>query len=170
MLGVAGSHRCKLLVAYQFRYIFAEWIPVAAPWRVFVAMLLLFLLTSSGIWVIFQWVARFIDRLKLKEFDRQIRALLGLAKGVILCVIITMFAVALLGDNQRQMIVNSRSGFYIARLLDRSKVLLPEEIDQVLEPFRQALERGVQGPTGELSEQGRDLPWQAPPWPARVQY
>ncbi len=153
-------------VAYQFRHIFAEWIPVAAPWGVFLAMLFLFLLTSAGIWVIFQWVSQFIDRLKLKEFDRQIGALLGLAKGVLLCVIVTMFAVGLLGDEQRRSIVNSRSGFYIAQLLDRSKAFLPEELEEALEPFRQALDGGEE----ELTEQGGELPYQAPPLPAQLPF
>ena len=142
------------VVAYQFRHIFAEWIPVPAPWSIFLAMLLLYVLTSLGIWIIFQWVAKYIDRLKLKEFDRQIGALLGLAKGAILCVIITLFAVTLLGDQQRESIVNSRSGYYIAVLLNRSRGLMPEEIHEVLGPYLHALDDQLNQSAETSSEQG----------------
>ena len=142
------------LVAYQFRHTFAAWIPVRAPWSIFLAMLLLYILTSAGIWVMFQWVAKYIDRLKLKEFDRQIGALLGFAKGVILCVIITLFAVTLLGDQQRASIVNSRSGYYIAVLLSKSHGLMPEEIHEVLGPYLHALDDRLERSAQATPEQG----------------
>ncbi len=142
------------LVAFQFRHIFAQWIPVPAPWRIFLAMLFLYVLTSLGIWIIFQWVAKYIDRLKLREFDRQIGALLGFAKGAILCVIITLFAVTLLGEQQRESIVNSRSGFYIAVLLNKSRGLMPEEIHEVLEPYLDTLDDRLDASSDTASEQG----------------
>ena len=42
-----------------------------------------------------EWAKRTIDRLKLKEFDRQIGAIFGLAKGVLWCAVITFFTVTL---------------------------------------------------------------------------
>ncbi len=142
------------LVAHQFRHIFAPWLPVPAPWNIFLAMLILYLLTSAGIWICFQWVAKYIDRLKLQEFDRQIGALLGLAKGVVLCVIITIFAVTLLGNQQRESIVNSRSGYLIAVLLSKSHGLLPDEIHEVLEPYLDALGDRLESPVVDDSGQG----------------
>ncbi len=142
------------LVAFQFREIFAKWIPVSAPWSIFLAMLLLYMLTSAGIWVMFSWVAKYIDRFKLKEFDRQFGALLGFAKGVVLCVIITLFAVTLLGDQQRTTIVNSRSGFYIAVLLSKSHRFLPSEVHDVLKPVLHALDDRLESSDGAALEQG----------------
>src|SRR4051812_9792676 len=66
-----------------------------APWNRFVAMLVLYVLTSLAIWMVFRIVANFMDRIKLTGFDRQIGALFGAAKGVLLCVAITFFAVTL---------------------------------------------------------------------------
>lgn len=160
------------VVAYQFRDIFAPWVPVAAPWNMVLAMLFLFLLTALGIWIVCQEISKFIDRLKLKGFDRQLGALLGCAKGVLLCVLITLFAVALLGEPERQAIVNSRSGYLIAVLIRRSHSLIPEEIQQVLEPYFEVLESpeetGSARPAeGEMREQGSDVravrrgPWRS---------
>ncbi len=140
------------VIAYQFRHTFAAWIPVDAPWSVFLAMLLLYVLSSLGIWIIFQWISKWIDRVKLKEFDRQVGALFGLLKGVLLCVIITLFAVTLLGQRQREAIVNSRSGYYIAVLLSKSHGLMPEEINDVLGPYLHVLDERL----GESSEGGAE--------------
>ncbi|MGE0755642.1 MAG: CvpA family protein [Pirellulaceae bacterium] len=137
-------------VAYSFRDRLAEHIHAAAPWNVFIAMLVLYVGTSFVIWVLFRLVSRFIDRVKLKDFDRQIGALFGLAKGALLCVIITLFAVTLLGDEQRQAIIRSRSGYYIAVLLDKADRMLPEEVHDVLHPYIHEFDAKLQ-PAGQQS-------------------
>jgi membrane protein required for colicin V production len=128
-------------VALRFREQVSVHVHAAPPWNVFVAMLVLFVSTSLAIWVLFRMVSKFIDRMRLKEFDRQLGAIFGFAKGLLLCVIITLFAVTLLGDNQRQMIVRSKSGLYIARLLDKSSAVMPREIHEVLAPYINTLDR-----------------------------
>ena len=141
-----GAICASYIVAYQHRDTVAAWIPVAAPWRVFLAMLLLYVGTSLGIWVAFRLVSRLIDRMKLKDFDRQIGALLGLAKGAILCVIITLFAVTLLGEKQRQAIISSQSGHQIAVLLSKSHVVIPEEFQDVLQPYLEVFDGRLAAP------------------------
>ena len=70
-------------------------------------MLVLYVVTAGAIWLLFRLVSGIIDRLKLKEFDRQLGALFGLAKGVLYCVIITFFAVTL-SEPARQAVLQSR--------------------------------------------------------------
>ncbi len=149
------------IVAYQFRHTLAEWIPIQAPWSIFLAMLLLYILTSFVIWILFGWIRKLIDRVKLKEFDRQIGALFGLIKGALLCVIITLFAVTLLGEAQREAIVNSRSGYYIAVLLSESRGLMPEEIHEVLEPYLHALDERLEGAAVGRRSRGEERRWRA---------
>jgi membrane protein required for colicin V production len=115
-------------VAHTFSDQLANMLTTAAPWNKFLAMLILFIGTSLVVWLAFRYVSEAIDRVKLKEFDHQIGALLGIAKGVLLCVIITLFAVTLSGEEQRQQIISSRSGYYIAVLLDRSHAVMPPEV------------------------------------------
>lgn len=122
-------------VAFNFRDQLAEQIQTTPPWNVFLSMLILYVGTSFVIWVIFRLVSGVIDRVKLKEFDRQIGALFGLAKGVLLCVIITLFAVTLATETQRQAIIRSKSGYYIAVILDKSDRVLPKEVHEVLHPY-----------------------------------
>ena len=139
------------VVAYRYREPVAAWIPVQAPWRVFLAMLLLYVGTSLAIWIVFRLVSRLIDRVKLKDFDRQVGALLGFAKGVVLCMLITFFAVTLLGEKQRAAIVNSKSGYYIAVLLNRANLVIPDELHEVLQPYLDALDKRIPGENGGLN-------------------
>ena len=122
----------------------SQFVHASPPWNVFVAMLVLYVGTSLAIWIVFRMVSQFIDRMKLKEFDRQIGALFGFAKGLLLCVLVTLFAVTLLGETQRQAIVRSRSGNYIAQLLDKSSAVMPHEVHEVLDPYINRLDEQLQ--------------------------
>jgi membrane protein required for colicin V production len=143
-------------VALNFRQPLAGLITASPPWNVFLAMLILFLGTGLIVWVGFNLVSELIERVKLKEFDRQLGALFGAAKGVLLCVLITLFSVALLGDSQRQAICNSKSGYYIAVLLDRADAVIPQELHQVLDPYINQLDDTVGQPRRESAG------WQIP--------
>jgi membrane protein required for colicin V production len=103
-------------VAYTFRNDVAKMIRAQEPWNGFLAMLLLYAGTSFVIWVGFRLISGAIDRVRLKDFDRHMGALLGLGKGVVYCMLITMFAVSLLGPKQQQAIVDSKSGGYMSKI------------------------------------------------------
>jgi membrane protein required for colicin V production len=131
-------------VAYQFRgpvaAQLASQFQAPAPWNMFLAMLLLFLGTSLAVWISFALVRGVIDKFKLKEFDRHVGALLGLIQGALLCVVITFFAMMLLGDNEKRAIVSSHSGHIIARTLDKADAVMPREVHTVLHPYIHQLE------------------------------
>jgi membrane protein required for colicin V production len=141
-------------IAVRFREPVSELIQAASPWNVFLAMLIIYIASSLAIWVAFRFVSELIDRVKLKEFDRQIGALFGFAKGVLLCVIITLFAVTLSADQRRQQIVHSRSGYYIAALLAKAKMVIPDEARQVLAPYVETLRREMPDWRRADSEEG----------------
>jgi membrane protein required for colicin V production len=147
-----------------------------APLNRFVAMLVIYVVTSFIIWTIFRLVSGAIDKVRLESFDRQLGAMFGLAKGVLLCVAITFFAVTLLPPAQGEAIVASQSGRYIVALLDKSHSIFPPEVHQVVDPYLDRIEQRLT-PNGQ--PQGQDLrqlwqtqlPLQVPsggvqiPWP-----
>ena len=94
-----------------------------------------------------------VQKLKLKEFDRQVGALLGLAKGVLLCTVITLLAVTIVSDQQRQQIYNSRSGYYISVLLQKVQPVLPPEVQSRIQPYEENLEKNVVPRRGDFSNQ-----------------
>lgn len=114
------------------------------PWNRFVAMLVIYLITSLAIWLLFRVVAGAIDRVRLNEFDRQIGGLFGLAKGVLLCMAITFFAITLVPDT-RDAVLESRSGHYIAILIARADAVMPPEVHAIVDPYLNRLEEELNG-------------------------
>jgi membrane protein required for colicin V production len=125
-------------------------------WERFAAMLILYLATSFLVWAIFRLVSSAIDRVKLKEFDRQIGALFGAAKGILFCVVVTFFVVTL-SANGRAAVLNSRSGFYIAALLDEAHGVMPKELHEVLHPYMHRLETELHSGEAPHEEIARTL-------------
>lgn len=148
-LAAIASIAVSYLVAYHFREPFSQSIEAEPPWDRFLAMLILYVGTSLVIWVAFRMVSRTIDRLRLREFDRQVGAMFGLAKGALYCTLITLFAVTLLGDAMRERIVRSKSGHYIANLLDRSESVIPPEIHDVVQPYLERFDERFQNGGGD---------------------
>jgi len=145
------------VVAFNFREPLSQSIQAEPPWNRFLAMLILFVGTSLVIWVAFRMVSNTIDRLRLKEFDRQIGALFGLAKGGLYCILVTLFGVTLFGDGVREKIVVSRSGHYIASVLDRSEAFIPEELHEVVRPYLERFDKRFNN--GQQPSSGGFLPW-----------
>lgn len=127
-------------VALRFSTQLAQHFGQQAPLNRFIAMAVLYVGTSLVIWLAFRFVAGFINRVRLQEFDRQMGALFGAAKGVLWCVAITFFAVTL-SAKARSAVLDSRSGYYIALLLDRADAVMPKELHDVLDPYLNKLER-----------------------------
>jgi len=134
--GIVASSFVALRFAPQFAHLFGQ----QAPWNRFLAMLALYVGTSLAVWILFRLVSGFINAIHLSAFDHQLGLLLGLAKGALLCIVVTFFAVTLAPDYRHQ-IVASRSGRFVAELIVRADSYLPREIHDTVEPFVDQFER-----------------------------
>ncbi len=143
-LAYLTSFIASYFVAAKFSGQLAPLFGDAAPWNKFVAMLAIYAGTSLAIWMIFRMVRRGIDKIKLQSFDRQMGAIVGAARGVLWCVGITFVLVTVLPnsfDRVKQHVVGSRSGYYIAKLLDEADAVVPPEVHQVIGPHLDRLEQ-----------------------------
>lgn len=131
----------SLYVARRFADQLAPMISSQAPWNKFVAMLAIYIATSFVIWTVFRLVSGAIDRVKLDSFDHQIGGLFGLAKGVLVCIAITFFAVTILPQAQKDSIVASRTGEYIIVFLDKADSIVPPEVHDVIHPYVERIEQ-----------------------------
>lgn len=145
------------LVAVRFRAPVAARIDAEPPWNTFAAMLILYLGTSFIIWLVFRQVRTSIERMKMREFDRQMGLLFGGLKGIVLAGVITMFAFTLLREPQRQAIIHSQSGYYIAKFMTGANSVMPIEVQQFVEPYLRELEQGFD------SYPGNSYPGSYPP-------
>ncbi len=166
----------SLIVSYfaalKFADQLAPMISNHAPWNKFVAMLAIYIGTSFVIWTLFRLVSGMIDRVKLDGFDHQMGALIGFAKGVLLSIAITFFAVTILPQNQKDMIIASRTGEYVVRLLDKTHTIVPPEIHDVIHPYVEKIEQRLDPNHQSQHASGFQVPWpteQLPTWPAQAE-
>lgn len=131
-------------VAVSFREPVSQMIDAPDPWNKFAAMLGLFMVTSLTVWIGFRFVKGEIEESGLKGFDTQIGALFGLGKGLILSMLLTMFAAVMLGEAQRHNVLESFSGYNICRLLNRAQAIVPSEWSRVMQPYLEVIEEHQQ--------------------------
>jgi membrane protein required for colicin V production len=151
-LGV--SYVASLKFSEQLAPVFGD----HAPWNRFVAMLAIYMGTSFLIWTMFRFISGAIDKVRLQSFDKQIGAMFGFAKGVLLCIAVTFFAVTLLPPAQGDMIVGSQSGHYIVALLDKAHSVFPPELHQVLDPYLNKVEQRL-NPNFQPHAEGLQQMW-----------
>jgi membrane protein required for colicin V production len=134
-------------VAIRFGGRVAPFFGQQAPWNRLTAMLALYAATSIAVWLIFRVISGAINAVHLSAFDHQLGLLLGLAKGALLCVVVTFFAVTL-APAYRSQIVASQSGRLVAELIVRADTYLPKEIHDTVDPFVKQFEQQLQNPAG----------------------
>lgn len=149
-LAALASLVASAVVAVHLSGPLAPLFSVQEPWNRCLAMLVLYVATSLGIWLLFRLVARIIDRVRLREFDRQVGAMFGLAKGVLWCLVITFFAVTL-SEPARQRVLRSRSGYLAAVLIHRATPILPSPVHDVLGGYIRTLDEKLDPDTPPTS-------------------
>jgi len=102
--GIAAS----TFVALRFAGHVAPFVGQQAPWNRLIAMLAVYVGTSLVVWLVFRVVSGAINAIHLSSFDHQLGLLLGLAKGALMCIVITFFTVTL-APGYRDQVVTSRS-------------------------------------------------------------
>jgi len=137
----------SLILSYFLALRFSEQLaPVFGqqpPWNRFLAMLAIYIGTSFVIWMACRFVKSALDSVQLSSFDRQLGGVFGAAKGALLCVCITFFAVTL-NSQTRDHVLQSRSGHYIAAFLDKADGIMPPELHAYLDPYLNRLEQELQ--------------------------
>ncbi|HEX4144462.1 MAG TPA: CvpA family protein [Pirellulales bacterium] len=154
------------LVALRWSEPVSQYFGKPSPWDRFLAMLVLYAVSSLIVWWLFRYVRTWIDRVQLKGFDHQLGALLGAAKGVLWCIGITFFAITL-SPTARDKILHARSGYYIAVLLNRADPVIPNELHEMLDPYLKKLEKEL-APAASQNTADSDPPRQ--PVPAARQF
>src|SRR5262245_3048876 len=142
----------SIIVSYfgsvNFAGVISPMIKAEPPWNNALAMLIVYVVSSIGVWMVFRLVSGFIDSVRLRDFDRQVGAAFGAGKGVLLCLVITFFAVSLSPQTAGGMVRSSRAGYYMTQLLKESDPYLPTRVREVLGPYINQLENQLNQPGG----------------------
>ncbi len=125
------------VVAITFSSTVAGHINAEPPWNRYLAMFVLYLGTSFAVWIGFAFVRRMIEKVEMKDFDRQAGAVVGAINGLAVCLVITFFAMTLpfLGDDQKSAISRSKAGYLMASVVDNLSIGMPPDVDRVVRPY-----------------------------------
>lgn len=133
LAGIAGIVLC---------FIFADGISAAVGPHVHLEPPLNHWVVLFGAYLVFSFVcfglarsiSSWIEKNKLKEFDSHLGAVLGLLKGVVLCLIMT-FLVVTVSQSAREALKNSHSGKAAAIIMDRLHPILPKKLHDALAEY-----------------------------------
>lgn len=131
-------------VALNFRGVLSGYISATEPWNQFAAMLILFIGSSLIVWLAYGYMKATIERWRLRGFDTQAGGLLGALKGALLCMLITLFAVTLFGENVTRSVIASRSGGYITSAINHIYMMVPDEIHPFLNSHIEQLNKSLE--------------------------
>lgn len=140
-------------VSLRFSGELAPFIGQQPPWNRLLAMLALYVGTSLVVWVTFRFVSTLIDAVHLSAFDHQLGLLFGLAKGALICVVVTFFAVTMM-PAYRGEITGSQSGQIVAKIIGEADQFLPADIHETVDPFLQQFRQQFDGDGGRSLEGG----------------
>jgi membrane protein required for colicin V production len=127
--------------------------------RQWIAMLAVYVGLCGLSFVAAGMLSSWMEKIRLRDFDRHLGAVLGVVKGTLFCMTIMYFAITK-SEPMRQIVSRTYSGYAAAEVLDKSRFLIgwvPEanvpEVQEVIDRFRQRLRQGadeLQGatPTG----------------------
>lgn len=141
-----------LILCFKFSGVMAPSIePMLAvdePLRHWIAMAIVYLGLCLGSFVAASILTSWLERMKLRDFDRHLGALLGLLKGVIICMTVMFFALTL-SESTRSTVAPSRSAYLAARLLyhlDPLIPLVPAEASETIHTVINAFNKNIVPP------------------------
>ena len=125
IVSVASLFVCWI-VASRFGGLVAPTIPVEAPWNQVLAMGIVFLITLVAIRFAHAALEKQIKEWKFEKLNTLLGGALGFVKGLLVCMIITFFAV-MFSETSRDVAFNSATGNSLARLIAQIGVFVPKD-------------------------------------------
>ena len=113
-----------------------------SPWDKVLAISIAFVGASIAVMFLKSIVAKIISAIRMNKFDRLCGALFGFLKGVLICMIITFFAV-MLSEQTRELATQSHSGKILVHLIQRTQTLLPEDVSALIESNLQGFQQQI---------------------------
>lgn len=104
------------------------------PLNRWVAMLLIYVAFSFGCFAIARTLRGWLEEAKFQEFDKHLGAVLGLAKGVAIALVLTFFLLGL-SETARGYILKTNSGHAAVAAFRYLHPIMPREIEHVLERY-----------------------------------
>lgn len=134
---IAGLVLC-FMFAETFSGIVGPHITIAAPYNEWATMFGAYLFFSFIAFGAARMLTKGIENAGLKEYNAHLGAILGLAKGAVICLILTFFLATL--NATHEVIRNSKSGYYAALTMQKIHPIMPEKLHDALNKYIHSLD------------------------------
>ena len=112
-------------VATHYYSFVAQFISENSEWRTPAATVVTFIITALAIRIASNFIKNALSLAGLREFDRQMGALLGAFKGLLFCLLVTFFAV-IASEKARDVVQSSKSGPFFVKIILKINERVPE--------------------------------------------
>jgi uncharacterized membrane protein required for colicin V production len=102
------------------------------------AMIAIYAAVSLAVYLFMRSLRESFDRLKLTEFDRHLGGLLGLVKGALIAIVVTVGLISV-SPQARDLILKSESSTIAARTVNTISPILPDALNALIRPYVQHL-------------------------------
>ncbi|HET6424264.1 MAG TPA: CvpA family protein [Planctomycetaceae bacterium] len=102
------------------------------------AMIVIYAAVSLAVYLFMRSLRESFDRLKLTEFDRHLGGLLGLVKGGLIAIVVTIGLISV-SPQARELILKSESSTIAARTVNTISPILPDALNALIRPYVQHL-------------------------------
>ena len=123
LAGIAGIVICFLFADAISRFA-GPYVPLEDPLNSWVVLLGAYVFFTFIAYLLAGQISESLDKAKLRDFDRHLGAIFGFVKGVVLSLILT-FLVVTVSDDARTALLQSRSGYAAAKIVDTLHPYLP---------------------------------------------
>ncbi|MDP1796551.1 MAG: CvpA family protein [Planctomycetaceae bacterium] len=115
------------------------------------AMIAIYAAVSLAVYLFMRSLRESFDRLKLSEFDKHLGGLLGLVKGGLIAIVITVGLISV-SPQARDIILKSESSTIAARTVNTISPILPDALNALIRPY-------VQNLNDQLPPEHRNQAW-----------
>lgn len=119
------------LVAIPISKDLAPWFGTEAPGNRFLAALVMYVAISFAVHMVTGFFREALTQLRLASFDNHLGFLLGGAKGLAICMLMSFFGIGL-SEKSRETILATRTGKLSASAMRQIEPLLPGEVRDLL--------------------------------------
>jgi membrane protein required for colicin V production len=126
------------LVAIPMSKDLAPWFGTEAPGNRFLAALVMYVAISFAVHMVTGFFRETLAQLRLASFDNHLGFLLGGAKGLVICMLMSFFGIGL-SEKSRETILATRTGKLSASVMRQIEPLLPSEVRDLLDGSFEAI-------------------------------
>ncbi|GHT14069.1 hypothetical protein FACS1894170_10710 [Planctomycetales bacterium] len=127
-----GAYFVGWIIASRFAFLVAPSIPAEEPWNQVGAMAVLFVVVMVAVRFFHAVLESFVKRLHLEGLNKLLGGALGCLKAVLVCMVLTFFAV-MLSETSQNIVFQSKTGNFFVDVITKTSTFVPNDSYELLQ-------------------------------------